>query len=173
LKALRTLALAAVATLASLPAFSGTYALGTLTVPSTTGIGPVFYASTVASFSDTFTFDIASNAGGMALTTTMNFTGIAGAGVVTLNSLQLQTSTGTVLGSGVISGSVIQGSFGTLSAGSYKIVVTGSAVGGTPAGSYAGSLGLTAVPEPGTLALFGFGLAAAGFAARRGRKASV
>jgi hypothetical protein len=54
-----------------------------------------------------------------------------------------------------------------------KIVVTGSAVGGTPAGSYAGSLGLTAVPEPGTLALFGFGLAAAGFAARRGRKASV
>jgi hypothetical protein len=173
MKTIRAFALAAVATLASLPAFSGTYALGTLTVPSTTGIGPVFYSTTTASFTDTFTFDIAAAAGGMALTTTMNFAGVAGAGVVTLNSMQLQTSTGTVLGSGTISGSVIQGSFGTLSAGSYKIVVTGSAVGGTPAGGYSGSLGLTAVPEPGTLALFGFGLAAAGFASRRGRKTSV
>ena len=173
MKALRTLALAAVATLASLPAFSTVIPLGTLAVPSTTPLPTQTYATTVASFTDEFTFTIAADAGGMALTTEMNFSAIPGAGKVTLTSMQLQTSGGTVLGTGTISGTTITGNFGVITSGSYKIVVKGSSTAGTPAGSYGGVLGLTAVPEPGTLALFGLGLAVAGFAGRRGRKTQI
>ena len=170
---IRAFALAAVASLASLPAFSTIVPLGTLAVPSTTPLPTQVY-STTTSFTDEFTFTIGSVAGGMALTTQMNFDSIIPtAGKVTLTGMTLQTSGGSVLGTGVISGTTIIGNFGVISSGAYKIVVTGSSTAGVPSGSYGGSLGLTAVPEPGTLALFGFGLAAAGFASRRGRKASV
>lgn len=173
MNALRTIALAAVATLASLPAFSNTIALGTLAVPSTTPLPTQVYSTTVT-FTDYFTFTIDAAAGSMALTTQMNFdTVIPTAGKVTLTSMQLQTGGGAVLGTGTISGTTIIGNFGTISAGSYRIAVTGSSIAGSPGGSYGGSLGLTAVPEPGTLALFGLGLAVAGFAGRRGRKTQV
>lgn len=173
MNALRTIALAAVATLASLPAFSTVVPLGTLAVPSTTALPTQTYATTVASFTDEFTFTISAAAGSMALTTEMNFASVAGAGKVTLTAMELRTSGGTLLGTGTISGTTITGNFGTITAGDYKIVVKGSSTAGSPAGSYGGVLGLTAVPEPGTLALFGLGLAVAGFAGRRGRKTQV
>lgn len=171
MKALRTLALAAIAAFASLPALADTVNMGTLLIPSSNNIGPMQKAAT-ASFTDTFNFDISASAAGMALAIEMNYIGISGAGVVSLSSMELfkgATSQGTF---SAVSGR-LQGSFATMTAGTYSLVIKGSATAGTPNGSYAGNLTLTSVPEPGTLALFGFGLAAAGFASRRGRKTSV
>ena len=169
---IRAFALAAVASLASLSAFSSTIPLGTLSVPSQTSLPAQTYAVNTPSFTDDFTFSITAEAANSAAAIALNFP-IVGAGVITLTGISLIGPSSTVTGS--INAALGQANLqlNTIVAGSYTLRITGSATGGNPAASYFGSLNLTAVPEPGTLALFGFGLAAAGFAGRRGRKARI
>jgi hypothetical protein len=85
---------------------------------------------------------------------------------VVLNGVSLYQGATLLANESIFSTGNYNFAVGPLGTGSYSLVVTGSTVNGST-GTYGVRVGL--VPEPGTLALFGLGLAGAAFAARRGK----
>jgi hypothetical protein len=166
MKALRLIAVAALAVAASSQSFATTYPLGTLTVPSL--VIPVL--STVAAapagtvFSDDFTFNFVAPGGAATTGVLFDYTPLQD---VTLTNVSLYTGANVLIQSTPITQSPFTFNFSSQPTGSYYLRVTGTKL-QNDADYYTARIQL--VPEPGTLALFGLGLAGAGIAARRGRK---
>jgi len=167
MKALRLAAFALIAVAASATSMATNYNLGNITVPGASAIqnsnvtGPTF--------SDTFDFSF--TYADPVFSTSVLFDYFP-ANDVALTSYSLCINSCSnplnLLGYEVLSGAgpfVMQA--GPLATGSYSVVVTGNTLTGDNKGRYGVRIGL--VPEPGTLALFGLGLAGAAFAARRGK----
>jgi len=163
MKALRLAAFALIAVAASATSMATNYNLGNITVPGTSTpqvvsvAGPTFSDTFKFSFTEPFAFP-----GGVAfdyspLTST-----------ILLTNVSLLDSGMNLLGSLVpfeyVPGVYLFG-FNQISTGTYYIGVAGNV--SAPGNYYTAQIQL--VPEPGTLALFGLGLAGAAFAARRGK----
>ena len=166
MKALRLAAFALIAVAASATSMATNYNLGNITVPGRSAIQD----STVtgATFSDSFDFSF--TYADPVFSTSVLFDYYPENDVLFSNVSLIRNSGSETLGL-VTSESIFStGNYtfqvGPIKTGSYSLVVTGSTVNGS-AGSYGVRVGL--VPEPGTLALFGLGLAGAAFAARRGK----
>ena len=162
MKALRLAAFALIAVAASATSMATTYNLGAITVPGTSVIqnAPV----TGPTFSDTFNFSFSYADPVFATAVLFDYVPVNDVGLDSISLYQGSTFLGTqnLFGTGPFSVDA-----GPLFSGSYSAVVTGHTLTGSNAGAYGLRIGL--VPEPGTLALFGLGLAGAAFAARRGK----
>jgi hypothetical protein len=163
MKALRLAAFALIAVAASATSMATNYNLGNISVPGTSVPQVVSVAG--PAFNDTFQFSFTAPfafPGGVAfdyspLTSTILLTNasLLDSG---MNVLDTQALVQTFPG-------VYYFGFNQISTGTYYIGVTGTA--SAPNNYYTAQIEL--VPEPGTLALFGLGLAGAAFAARRGK----
>jgi len=170
MKALRLLAVAALAVAASSPSFALTFNLGALSVPSVANPVTPHHAEAINTvFNDDFTFSY--TAAGGATTTGVVFD-YAPLNDILLTNVALYsgvpTGTNTLIQSTAVTGSPFTFTFASQPSGSYFLRVTGKTLQGDGDDYYTSRISL--VPEPGTLALFGLGLTAAGFAGRRGRK---
>jgi hypothetical protein len=163
--------------LAILAASSPTWAvdldLGLLSVPSITAIGNTFSAA--GNYTDTYDFSIASeaNAGGLILEIDPSWLLD-----IAITSVSLSGVTGSLSN---LLPDLLTYSFGSVAAGSYTLSVSTSVTGNSGFFNvgYLGSLTLLApststgriitAPEPGTLAMYMFGLLVVGFFARRAR----
>jgi hypothetical protein len=162
MKALRLAAFALIAVAASATSMATVYPLGTMTVPGIKTIGASY--TSPGTFTDEYTFNFAEPiADPIGISAAFNI-GTPGSSVLNIDSVSLYqggTLLGTLAGSGVFM-------FSSISAGNYSLFVQSTVSGTGPFFSgYGGNLQL--VPEPGTLALLGLGLAGAAFAARRGK----
>jgi PEP-CTERM motif len=163
MKALRLAAFALIAVAASATSMATNYNLGNITVPGTSM--PQVATVSGPTFSDTFQFSFTapfSFPGGVAfdyspLTSTILLTN-ASLLDSSMNLLDSQAMVQTFPG-------VYYFGFNQISTGTYYIGLSGTASG---SGNYY-TAQIALVPEPGTLALFGLGLAGAAFAARRGK----
>lgn len=162
MKALRLAAFALIAVAASATSMATTYNLGAITVPGQSAIqnsnvtGPTF--------SDSFEFSFSYLDPVFATAVLFDYVPVNDVGLDSISMFQGATLLGTqsLFGTGPFTVQV-----GPLFTGSYSAVVTGHTLTGATSGTYGVRIGL--VPEPGTLALFGLGLAGAAFAARRGK----
>ena len=177
MKALRLIAVAALAVAASAQSFANSYVLGTLTVPS---LAPPVIAdhnglAINATFTDTYSFSFTAPAPGGATTTgvLIDYTPLND---VLLQSVSLYSGlvgSGTLIQTQNVVTSPFTFSFTQQPSGNYYLSVVGKAIQSPldpSSTSHSYTTRVSLVPEPGTLALFGLGLAGAGFAARRGRK---
>ena len=161
MKALRLAAFALIAVAASATSMATNYNLGNISVPGASAI----QNSTVtgATFSDSFDFSF--TYADPVFSTSVLFDYFPVQDVV-LNGVSLYQGATLLANESIFSTGNYNFAVGPLGTGSYSLVVTGSTVNGST-GTYGVRVGL--VPEPGTLALFGLGLAGAAFAARRGK----
>jgi len=171
MKALRLIAVAALALAASAQSFATDFSLGTLSVPSVTSLVNNFTTAGTYNFTDNYSFTI--NSGAQTFSIGANFNITPANGVIALSTMQLFVAGvgGAQIGSNIVA--TTGGTFGNIGNGNYVLKVNGSITnsnGQYPVPGYGGQLQLVSAPEPGTLALFGLGLTAAGFAGRRGRK---
>jgi PEP-CTERM motif len=166
---LRTI-LTSILLVASTPTWAVDLDLGQLSVPSVTLIGNSFDKAGI--YTDTFDFSIlsAANAGGLILEFDPS------------RSLDLAVTAVSLSG---VSGSIfslvpglLSYSFGSVAAGAYTLAIESTVTGssGKLGVGYLGSLTLTTAsgrvvtaPEPATLALYGLGLLAVVFSARRAK----
>jgi len=166
MKALRLIAVAALAVAASSQSFATVYPLGTLTVPSLAI--PVLATEAPAAagtvFTDDFTFNFVAPGGAATNGVLFDYAPLQD---VTLTNVALYTGANVLIQSTPITSSPFTFNFTSQPTGSYYIRVTGTKL-QNDADYYTARIQL--VPEPGTLALFGLGLTAAGFAGRRARK---
>ncbi len=161
MKALRLAAFALIAVAASATSMANFFPLGNISVPGASAIQNSNV--TGASFSDTFQFSFTAPSafsGGVLFDQTPFAD-------VTLTNVSLLDSSMTLLESHSLfgAGQFVFG-FNQVTTGQYYVQVLGTTDNGS-SGSYTAKIAL--VPEPGTLALFGLGLAGAAFAARRGK----
>ena len=171
MKALRLIAVAALALAASAQSFATDFPLGTLSVPSVTNLANNFTVAGTYNFTDKYSFTVTS--GAQTFSIGANFNIAPQNGTISLSTMQLYVAGpgGAQIGSDITA--TVGGTFGNISNGNYVLKVNGNinnSNGLYPVPGYGGQLQLISAPEPGTLALFGLGLAGAGFAARRGRK---
>jgi PEP-CTERM motif len=162
MKALRLAAFALIAVAASATSMATVYPLGNFTVPGIKSIGASY--TSAGTFTDEYTFSFVEPiADPIGISAAFNI-GLPGSSNLTIDSVVLKQGA-TVLGSFVGPGIF---NFSSITNGSYSLFVQSTVSGTGPFFSgYGGNLQL--VPEPGTLALFGLGLAGAAFAARRGK----
>jgi len=169
MKALRLAAFALIAVAASATSMANNYNLGAVSVPGYSGLGAATAAPGL--FNDNFYFSFtAPNAFPEGVT----FAFVAKATLIptmaTIGKWNTVTMTATSIDDSMAlfpsPGTVYYFGFGQLTApGDYYVNIAGTNSGSTA--MY--GLQVQLVPEPGTLALFGLGLAGAAFAARRGK----
>ncbi len=175
MKALRLIAVAALAVAASAQSFANSYVLGTLTVPS---LAPPVIAdhnglAINATFTDTYSFSFTAPSGATTTGVLFDYTPLND---VLLQSVSLYSGlvgSGTLIQTQNVVTSPFTFTFAPQPSGNYYLSVAGKAIQSPldpSSTSHSYTTRISLVPEPGTLALFGLGLAGAGIAARRGRK---
>lgn len=156
--------LAALLLVFSTPALAVDFDLGNLSVPGVRAFGNTLSSEGdgSATYTDNYSFAIGESAQSGSLVAGLDF----------FNPLDIVINSVAIAGVGSFAGGGFL-NFGVIGAGSYTLTVVSTVTGVARGGiSYGGlltlrSAGATSVPEPGTLAIYAFGLLAVAYVTRR------